>query len=38
MYKIINRIASNTDDTRIKFMTDGILLKEIEKVTLIHFE
>lgn len=26
-----------TDDTKIKFMTDGVLLKEIQKVHLLPF-
>lgn len=26
-----------TDDTKIKFMTDGVLLKEIQKVLLLPF-
>lgn len=26
-----------TDDTKIKFMTDGVLLKEIQKVLLLSF-
>jgi len=25
-----------TEDTKIKFMTDGVLLKEIQKVTNMH--